>query len=69
MRSEPDPEVFGLPEEDSPATNLQNIEAVGTYAVTIEWKDGHHYGIYSWNYLRALCPCPECRSQEDSLAA
>ncbi|MBN1147882.1 MAG: DUF971 domain-containing protein [Anaerolineales bacterium] len=57
----PDPEVFRLPLEDSPATRLVNIEAVGSYAITIQWEDGHDYGIYDWNYLRALCPCPICR--------
>lgn len=61
MRSEPDPAAFDLPLVDSPATRVRNIEAVGTYAITVEWEDGHHYGIYNWNYLRQLCPCPECR--------
>lgn len=60
MRSEPDPEVFHLPLEDTPATQLSNIEAVGGYAITIEWDDGHNFGIYNWRYLRALCPCPAC---------
>jgi DUF971 family protein len=54
-------EVFSLPLEDTPATRVRNVEAVGSYAVTIEWEDGHHFGIYNWNYLRALCPCPICR--------
>ena len=63
MRSDPDPKVFDLPDEDSPATHLRNLEAVGSYALTPEWEDGHHYGIYNWNYLRALCPCPECRAK------
>ena len=61
MSSTPDPEVFNLPLEDSPATRMQSIEAVGSYALTITWEDGHHYGIYNWGYLRALCPCPLCR--------
>lgn len=63
MRSEPDPLVFRLPEEDTPATRIRNIEAIGTYALTIEWEDGHHYGIYNWNYLRLLCPCAECQPE------
>jgi DUF971 family protein len=63
MRSEPDPKVFSLPEEDSTATRMENVEAVGTYALTIFWEDGHHYGIYNWNYLRKLCPCPDCRPE------
>lgn len=61
MGSQPDPAVFSMAEEDTPATHLRNVEAVGTYALTIEWEDGHHYGIYNWNFLRALCPCSECR--------
>ncbi len=61
MRSEPDPEVFSVALEDTPATRLRNLEGVGSYAITIEWEDGHHFGIYNWNYLRSLCPCPICR--------
>jgi DUF971 family protein len=64
MRAEPDPQVFDRPLEDTPATRLRNLEAVGSYAMTIEWEDGHHYGIYNWNYLRALCPCEICRPAE-----
>jgi len=65
MRSEPDPLVFTLPDEDIPATRIHNLEAVGTYAITIEWEDGHHYGIYNWHYLRDLCPCPACRGENE----
>ena len=61
MRSDPDPEVFQMPLEDKLATRLRSIEAMGTYAISIEWQDGHHYGIYNWDFLRALCPCPICR--------
>jgi len=62
MSANPDPEVWSLPEENTLKTRLKNVEAVGAYAITIEWEDGHHFGIYNWNYLRALCPCSECRS-------
>ncbi len=65
MGSQPDPNVFWMADEDTPATRLRNLEAVGTYALTIEWEDGHHYGIYNWNYLRALCPCTDCRPGVD----
>lgn len=61
MGSEPPQEVFYMPDDDSPATRLKNIENVGSYGITIEWEDGHHYGIYNWHYLRALCPCAICR--------
>jgi DUF971 family protein len=63
MRSEPDPDVFSVALEDTPATRLRNVEGVGSYAVTIEWEDGHHFGIYNWHFLRALCPCPICRAE------
>ena len=65
MSSEPDPVVFSLADEDTPATRLSNLEAVGAYALTPLWEDGHHFGIYTWHYLRALCPCDQCR-QENS---
>jgi len=63
MGSKPDPVVFTLPDEDTPATRLRSVEMVGTYALTVEWEDGHHYGIYNWGYLRALCPCPQHRGE------
>jgi DUF971 family protein len=63
MKSEPDAEVFQQPMEDSPATRIANVVAVGSYALTIVWEDGHDYGIYNWHYLRALCPCPEDRAK------
>ncbi|MCC7130114.1 MAG: DUF971 domain-containing protein [Anaerolineae bacterium] len=65
MSAVPDPQVFETPLEDVPATRIKNIEAVGRYAITIEWEDGHHFGIYTWDFLRALCPCPICRTQKD----
>jgi DUF971 family protein len=63
MGATPEALIFSLPDEDSPATRLRNLEAVGTYAIIIEWEDGHHYGIYTWSYLRALCPCAECQAR------
>lgn len=62
----PDAAIYDLPDEDTPATRLRNLEAVGTYALTFEWEDGHHYGIYNWNYLRAICPCPICRPEREN---
>ena len=63
MGGTPDPDWFAIEIEDTPQTRLHNIEPVGAYALTIEWEDGHHFGIYNWNYLRALCPCPVCRAE------
>ncbi len=62
MKSEPDQDVFTRQMEDSLSTRLTNVVAVGSYALTMVWEDGHDYGIYNWHYLRALCPCDECRA-------
>ena len=40
---------------------LQAIEPVGSYALQFIWKDGHRTGIYTFEYLRRLCECEECR--------
>lgn len=33
-----------------------DAELVGNYALRITFSDGHHTGIYSWDYLRAIDP-------------
>jgi DUF971 family protein len=38
----------------------QSAVAVGNYAVQITYSDGHSTGIYSFDYLRTICPCPDC---------
>jgi DUF971 family protein len=63
MSAEPPRQIFSLPDVDTPATRMQSLEGVGNYALTIGWEDGHHFGIYQWDYLRRLCPCPECRAK------
>jgi DUF971 family protein len=42
---------------------LETIEPVGNYALSLKWFDGHNSGIYSYKYLRALCQCDECRPE------
>jgi DUF971 family protein len=41
---------------------MVGIEPVGNYALRIEWNDGHNTGIYSYDHLRSICPCPECQA-------
>jgi DUF971 family protein len=41
------------------------IEPVGNYGVSIQWSDGHATGIYRFDFLRRLCPCPECSKQRE----
>ncbi len=38
------------------------ISAVGRYAISMQWSDGHDSGIYSYRTLRSLCPCAACCS-------
>jgi DUF971 family protein len=48
-----------------PTLKMQDVEAVGGYAVRINWSDGHNTGIYSFDHLRRICPCAECRAQRE----
>ena len=34
--------------------------------LVIEWKDGHT-SIYSFNLLRAACPCASCRGGHENM--
>lgn len=43
-------------------TELVDVLPVGHYAITPVWASGHQTGIYSWEYLRSICPCQECAS-------
>jgi DUF971 family protein len=33
---------------------IQKMDLVGSYAVRIEWSDGHDSGLYTWELLRLL---------------
>lgn len=35
---------------------VQSLDLVGNYALQPTWDDGHHTGLYTWEYLRRLCP-------------
>jgi len=43
-----------------PTLKMLNVEAVGRYAIKIDWSDGHNTGIYSFDHLRKICACTEC---------
>ena len=47
-----------LPDDE---LRLADMQTVGTYAVLPIWESGHNTGIYSFDYLRSICPCDECR--------
>lgn len=48
-----------------PALKMLSVEPVGSYAFRISWSDGHNSGIYSYDRLREICPCPQCSQSRD----
>lgn len=46
----------------TPKSRMLGVEPVGTYALRISWNDGHNAGIYSYDHLRNICPCDDCRA-------
>ena len=58
MGREHDPEnLLALTPKRSYA--ITSLDLVGNYALQPLWDDGHHTGIYTWDYLRRLCPTGE----------
>ena len=54
----PDPELLQVPGlMQWPKTT---VAAAGNYALQFTWDDGHDAGMYTWPYLRAICPCDAC---------
>lgn len=43
-----------------PKITARAAKAVGNYAIQIEFSDGHSTGIFSFDYLRQICPCESC---------
>lgn len=39
---------------------VEEVEPVGRYALHLTFNDRHDTGIYTYEYLRGLCRCPEC---------
>jgi prepilin-type processing-associated H-X9-DG protein len=60
--SSPIPNSAALP-MFKPKTRARAAKAVGNYALQIDFTDGHTAGIYSFDYLRRICPCAECRGE------
>ncbi|MCB1162871.1 MAG: DUF971 domain-containing protein [Candidatus Krumholzibacteriia bacterium] len=60
-------EVSGVPLLD-PASVPEDVhpvslQLVGRYAVQPIFSDGHGTGIFSFDHLRAICPCPDCQGR------
>ena len=48
--------------------SAEEVELTGRYGIRIRWSDGHDTGIYTFDRLRALCPCPLCAGGTDKPA-
>jgi DUF971 family protein len=53
----------------TPTLKMLNVEEVGAYAVQIQWSDGHGSGIYSYDHLRSICACAECKAMKAEVSA
>ena len=43
-----------------PRATAKAATPVGNYAIQLTFSDGHATGIYSYDQLRTICPCPHC---------
>ena len=43
-----------------PKLTAKAAYAVGNYALQIDFNDGHATGIFSFDFLRTICPCRDC---------
>lgn len=48
------PDMLEIPLLLNASVELKSIEKVGNYALQFVWRDGHSYGIYTWNFLHGL---------------
>ena len=47
-------------EHIGPDVAIEAARTVGNYALHFTFTDGHTTGIYSFDYLRRICPCEDC---------
>ena len=66
--TEPQKTSFSQPQPSNPfqmykpGPKMEHVEPIGNYAIQIHWNDGHSSGIYSYDHLRAICPCAKCEA-------
>lgn len=49
------PDLEQLHSAQDEALTLEEVTAVGSYAIQFMWSDGHYTGIYTWDFLRQAC--------------
>ena len=47
-------------------SQLVGMRLVGQYAVAPTWGDGHDTGYYTFEALRANCPCETCSAERSA---
>ena len=61
-----EPDLFGRmsgggPQHYTPGSfHLRSVTPIGNYALQPNWMDGHSYGIWTFERLRAACGCESC---------
>ncbi|MFW5691887.1 MAG: gamma-butyrobetaine hydroxylase-like domain-containing protein [Chloroflexota bacterium] len=48
--------LMTIPLTPARSYEITDMELVGNYALQPIWSDGHHTGIYTWDFLWKLCP-------------
>jgi DUF971 family protein len=44
-------------------TSLVNVQPEGRFGLRLVWQGGHRAGIYTYEKLRVLCECEQCREK------
>ncbi len=52
-----------LPQHKLDNIEVNDVNPIGRYAVHFVWNDGHQTGYYPYRYLRKICPCEACQSE------
>lgn len=50
------PDLETMRQTPNEGVTIEQIQAVGAYALQFQWSDGHYTGIYTWGYLRQSDP-------------
>lgn len=59
----------GGQQRKEPSTEMKRVDPVGTYAMRFTWGDGHNSGIYSYRYLRGICPSEVAAAEASTAGA
>ncbi len=59
-------EVDPLPIYGKGPIKATGADPIGNYAIQLHWNDGHSSGIYTFAFLREICPCQGCQGEKSS---